>query len=209
MKYNIRLLNETRVVNPINNKTIYEKHLLWKRLAIRKFQSKSFLKNFSTMIYYQFAYRDSTNSYFPAWPSLKIENGSTIASQNILGIWDSSGLGLATTHAGIVWGTGTTTPTPIDYALTSIANGTGTGQFLYQSQQGLQVPTVSGSVTTFVITRLGLNNSGASIDVKECGIFVENTSSNGILIVRDVYSAVLTVPNANGIITNYTIQITT
>ena len=118
---------------------------------------------------------------------------------------------------GIVVGTGTATPTPKDYALGSqISNGTGSGQLEYGSHTF--IPTsgsviISGNTAYFQIIRTFVNQSGASITVTETGIIVKVNSSSGTtqtsLIVHDLLSSPITIPNGSVLQITYTISVTT
>jgi len=115
-------------------------------------------------------------------------------------------------NCGIVIGTGTATPTPQDYKLgNQIANGTGSGQMVYNSPS-FSAPTVSGNTITFKITQSFENESGASITVTEVGIQAEtdNTSApDYVLIVHDLLSSPITVANLSILQITYTISVTT
>jgi len=130
---------------------------------------------------------------------------------------------------GIVVGTGTATPTPNDYALgNQIVNGTGTGQLVYGAHQFNPAPQtigsstyvtttstptsgilpVSGNTTSWQIERTFQNQSGASITVSEVGIYIDTI--NGVaLIVHDLLSSPITVPNNAVLTIIYTISVST
>jgi len=116
-------------------------------------------------------------------------------------------------NCGIVIGTGTTTPTPNDYKLgNQIANGTGNGQMVYNSPSFTK-PSVNGNTTSMAITQSFQNQSGSSITVTETGIvaWVQNNNNNGdsVLIVHDLLSSPITVPNLSILQITYTISVTT
>jgi len=113
---------------------------------------------------------------------------------------------------GLQIGTGTTTPTPNDTALTSpIANGKGSGQMVYPSAPTFTAPVVSGDTTSMTIKSMFVNNSGASITVTEVGLFTQWTSNDyGYgMITHDLLSSPVTVPNNASITIIYTISVTT
>jgi hypothetical protein len=116
-------------------------------------------------------------------------------------------------NCGIVIGTGTATPTPQDYKLgNKIANGTGSGQMVYNSLSYTN-PTVSGNTISMTFTQTFTNQSGAPITVTEVGIQTYNLNSSDnadyALIVHDLLSSPITVPN-NGVLgITYTISVTT
>jgi len=130
---------------------------------------------------------------------------------------------------GVVVGTGTATPTPNDYALgNQIANGTGNGQLQYNahlfnptpqtigSTANLTTTTtpasgilpVSGNTTSFQVSRQFTNQSGASITVSEVGLYT-NTINGVTLIVHDLLSSPVTVPNLSILQITYTISVST
>jgi len=130
---------------------------------------------------------------------------------------------------GIIVGTGTATPTPNDYALgNQIVNGTSSGQLVYGSHtisptaQGIGPGTsgtttstpssgilpVSGNTTSWQIQRTFQNQSGASITVSEVGLYTKTT--NGVtLIVHDLLSSPITIPNNAVLTIVYTISVST
>jgi len=130
---------------------------------------------------------------------------------------------------GIVVGTGTATPTPNDYNLErQIVNGTGSEQLVYGAHTINPTPQqigsadyytttttptsgllpVSGNTTSWQISRTFQNQSGASITVSEVGILT-NTYNGFALIIHDLLSSPITIPN-NGVMSIlYTISITT
>jgi hypothetical protein len=76
---------------------------------------------------------------------------------------------------GVVVGTGTTAVTISDYKLESIiANGTGSGQLQYGTTSFSEVA-ITGSTAKFTIARTFTNNSGASINVHEVGLYTKST----------------------------------
>jgi len=114
---------------------------------------------------------------------------------------------------GIVIGTGTATPTPEDYQLgNQIANGTGSGQMVYNSPS-FTAPSVSGNTISMTITKTFQNQSGAPITVSEVGIIVETDNNNNdvdyALIVHDLLSSPITVANLSILSITYTISVTT
>jgi len=132
---------------------------------------------------------------------------------------------------GIVVGTGTTPPTPNDFELTNqIVNGTGSGQLLYNAvttspaggtspisaqsttpTSGVLSP--SGNTTSIQISRTFQNQSGASITVSEVGIISKamayNNATVTFLIIHDLLSSAITIPNMSVMAITYTISVTT
>jgi len=100
-------------------------------------------------------------------------------------------------NEGIVAGTGTTAPTNTDYALqTLIAHGSGSGQLLY-GVQSFVAPAVVGANVDLIATRSLTNNSGATITIREVGLYVSEGTPGGIArcVIRDL----LTISVANGV----------
>jgi len=116
---------------------------------------------------------------------------------------------------GIVIGTGNTPVDVSDHALESqIRQGTGPGQMDHL------VCTVAASIVSdpncdFLVSRSFANNSGASITVRESGIYawMERCVSpftwyaRGCM-VRDVFGTPQAVPDGGGITVNYTLRVT-
>jgi len=202
-----------------------------KIIKVHKQKSHSFLMNFLAMIgslminqyntynnyYYFLAITGSWWSYDPNYTTVR----------NTLNILD----GANDSTYGIVVGTGTATPTPQDYRLgNQIGNGTGSGQLVYGAHSvspaygstslnnGTTTPTTgvltpSGNTTSIQISRTFQNQSGASITVSETGIIVEASLTNGdteyVLIIHDLLSSPITIPNNGVMAITYTISVTT
>jgi len=196
-----------------------------------KQHSHSFLMNFATIIAQEMlnSYGSSNNYYnfrvtAGSWYSYNF-TASNIS--NILTILD----GANDSTYGIVVGTGTATPTPNDYNLQNqIINGTGSGQLSYGAHTFSPTPasggiiaqtttptsgvlTPSGNVTSFQVSRTFQNQSGASITVSEVGIITKallsDTSPNYILLIHDLLSSAITIPNGGVMAITYTISVTT
>jgi hypothetical protein len=111
-----------------------------------------------------------------------------------------------TSTYGIVVGTGTTTPTNSDYKLeTQIAHGTASGQLDYGAHSRTESKVV-GSNVDFVISRTFYNGSGASITVKEIGIYCQSESYY-FCLVRDVITPI-DVANTQTLTVQYTLRTT-
>jgi len=108
---------------------------------------------------------------------------------------------------GIVIGTDATAVDITDYQLVAqIAHGAGAGQMIYQGSEIDLDVTVADPDCTFDTWRNYNNNSGASITVKETGIYcLAATFFFGI--VRDVPAEVV-VPDGGGCYVKYTPKIT-
>ncbi|GAI34202.1 unnamed protein product, partial [marine sediment metagenome] len=91
---------------------------------------------------------------------------------------------------GIQVGTGTTAPTPTDYALeTRIAHGASAGQLQYSGTELLPL-TYAAPDVSFTIRRYFTNGSGGSITVNEVGIYalIATTTAWAVCAARDVVS---------------------
>jgi len=211
--------------------TITVKDKNGKIIKVHKQKSHSFLMNYLSMLanlmlnpygsinnyFYFLSTANTWWSYAPSYTNVK----------NTLTILDGSN----DSTYGIVVGTGTATPTPMDYKLgNQIQNGTGSGQLVYGAHaisptpatsglaNGTSTPssgllTISGNTTSFQISRTFTNSSGASITVSEIGIIVEATlNSNNteyVLILHDLLSSPVTIQNGGAITVTYTISVST
>lgn len=131
------------------------------------------------------------------------------------GIFDCTG-GVGETNIGIVVGRGATAPTIDDYALETLCeHGTGTNQFLYGAAT-FGLPTSDPTTSHFTITRDFSNNSGATITVNEVGVYVKAVSISYtgyseyhyFMIIRDVISGGIDVPDGQTLTVNYREQAT-
>ena len=108
------------------------------------------------------------------------------------------------TSAGILVGTSDTPVSLGQYNLLGlITHGTGTGQLSYGA-------TVVEDLTTdttylFRIIRTFTNNSGASITVREIGLFLKPTAQS-FMFARDVPPSPITVPNGSTLTVRYIIS---
>jgi len=92
----------------------------------------------------------------------------------------------ADVNFGILVGTGTNAVTISDFQLqTKIANGTGSGQLLYQATV-ISAVTVVGSDAYITVSRNFNNNSGASITIQEVGLAVRSGLGYYYQISRDL-----------------------
>jgi len=192
-----------------------------------KQHSHSFLTNFATMLMASMVESESANFYYfrvtaGTWYSFDVNTDWGIFYMND-GANDST--------YGIVVGTGITPPTPNDYNLENIiSNGTGSGQLVYGAtsispksgtsplQAGTSEPTTgvltpSGNTTSFSVSRTFQNQSGSPITVSEVGIIatllVYNNIQGYVLIIHDLLSSAITIPNGGVMAITYTISVTT
>jgi len=109
---------------------------------------------------------------------------------------------------GIVVGTGTTTPTNSDNKLaTQITHGTGAGQLSHGSHSFTD-PAVVGTNVDAVVSRAFYNGSGATITVREIGIYVRADTTWYFCIIRDVLAAAVSVANTETLTVQYTFRTT-
>jgi len=107
----------------------------------------------------------------------------------------------------LLLGTGTTTPTNIDYVMeTKIAHGSGAGELNHAATSFITSQVVGPNVD-FQVLRSFQNLSGSPINVTEAGIYSTLTSGKFGLTVHDVFTAV---PVADGetITVTYTFRTT-
>jgi len=196
-----------------------------------KQHSHSFLMNFAALLATAMLnYNNTLNNYYyfritsGTWYSIDQSYTNVVSLFDIL---DNANESLF----GIVVGTGTATPTPNDFELgNQIVNGTGSGQLIYNSHTisptagtsgltaGSTTPTTgiltpSGNTTSFQVSRTFQNQSGASITVSEVGI-MSLTGLNGsvtypVLLIHDLLSSPITIPNMSILSITYTISVTT
>lgn len=108
---------------------------------------------------------------------------------------------------GIVVGTGTTAESNTDYALaTQIAHGTGSGQLDYGAH-GFTAPAVVGSNVGMVVSRTFYNGSGASITVREIGVYCL-AATYKFCALRDVLITPEAVANTETLTVQYTFRTT-
>jgi len=202
-----------------------------KIIKVHKQKSHSFVMNFLAMLgslmlkpygtnnnYYYFRITSGT------WYSF--DNNNTNVS-NIFTMLD----GANDSTYGIVVGTGTATPTPNDYNLgNKILNGKSSGQLVYGSHSLSPAPgtsqlgpssttpttgvlTPSGNITSFQVSRTFQNQSGASITVSEVGIISNSVGygfvTNPVLLIHDLLSSQITIPNNAVLTIVYTISVST
>jgi len=211
--------------------TITVKDKNGKIIKQHKQHSHSFLMNFAAMLATTMLnpYPSFNNFYYfritsGTWYSL--DNANTYASDLF-----SMLNGANNSTYGIVVGTGTATPTPNDFELgNQIINGTGSGQLSYGAhsisptagtsalQAGTSTPTQgiltpSGNTTSFSVSRTFQNQSGASITVSEVGIMSNtqeyNNVTNPVLLIHDLLSSAITIPNGGVMAITYTISVST
>lgn len=119
--------------------------------------------------------------------------------------------GIGGTNRGIRVGKGNTAVAIDDYALESpCGEGTGVDQVEHQEMVFTE-PSVAGSTCSFTAKRLMINNSGATIAVREIGCYVgfrANTSDYYALGFRDVLPSSVGIPDGGSIRVTYTLKVT-
>ena len=174
-----------------------------KIIKVHKQKSHSFVANFMYMLATFFFNTDYT------WKDINGTSNTYSFTNEAAGAYVSGSLWRINS---ILIGTGTATPTPNDYALgNQIANGTGNGQMVYNSISFV-APSVNGNTTSATIEQTFQNQSGNPITVTEVGIKTETLGSSYwdyLLIVHDLLSSPITVPNNAVLTIIYTISVTT
>jgi len=90
---------------------------------------------------------------------------------------------------GLMVGTGDTAVAITDYKLeTQILHGVGAGQLYHQGSQWI-APSTIGARRHFYTSREFDNQSGATITVKECGIYTRADTSYYLCSIRDIIPA--------------------
>jgi len=98
-----------------------------------------------------------------------------------------------------------------------IANGSGTGQLVYQSVVLPSTISLNGNTAYFYITQTYNNISGSTITITEVGILIElqvvdtwtpaSSNCGNILVWYDVFSSPISVPNAGSVTIYYTFAV--
>jgi hypothetical protein len=108
------------------------------------------------------------------------------------------------TSAGILVGTSDTPVSLAQYNLLGlIAHGTGAGQLSYGATNVDSL--VTDATYYFRIIRTFSNNSGASITVREIGLFLKPTPQS-FMFARDVPASAITIPNGSTLTLRYIIS---
>ena len=165
----------------------------------RRFRSRSYVKAFLYLLY---GHQRSSGG------TIK-DTGGTDRSISLTGYsFDLTAPANDDTY-GVVIGTDDTAVDIDDYALAAqIAHGTGSGEMEHGIVE-FTAPTKIGTSYQYVFRRSFANNSGASITVKECGLYMWATTLYYCFCqVRDVISAGVAVANGQSILVQYTQSIT-
>ena len=165
----------------------------------RVLKSESFVRQFLELLWIQ------TNQIGPTTPYSMRNTANVLKS--VYNYFSSfrcdAGSGIVT-H-GIIVGTGTLAPTINDYALqTPIAHGTAASQLQY-SAVTFGAPASDATTSQFTITRNFANGSGAAITVNEIALYVRgyDGADQYFMVIRDVISGGIAVPNGQTLTVNY------
>jgi hypothetical protein len=119
--------------------------------------------------------------------------------------------GSGNTSYGIMVGTDTTPVTIDDYSLVApIAHGSGSGQVQYGGT-AFGAPSADSTTSQLTITRNFANNSGALITVNEIALYCKAADANTIyyfMIIRDIISGGIDIPDGQTLTVNYRPQAT-
>ena len=164
----------------------------------RKLKSKSFVRQFLEILWVQ-CYNLPSLLAGGAMP--KDTGGAARGVDQASGNFSAvAAVGITTN--GIIVGIGITAPTINDYKMeTPIAHGIGAGQLQY-SAMTFGLPSATGSISQFRLTRDFSNGSGASISMNELGLYVI-ASGYYFLAIRDVLGTPLEIPNGDILTINY------
>lgn len=175
----------------------YQLHIDGKAKTRRRI-CHSWLKAFAQCLFVQF-----TNTY----QSVKHTSGSNATIDPTNNQFQALGP-VDTDTRGIQVGTDNTDETFADYALLAkIATGNSTGQLRYLAQT-TNGPTIDSTSLTFQLIRSFVNNSGASITVREIGIVGLIGSGNYYgLLARDNLGSEQVIGSGQTLTVTYTITV--
>ena len=176
--------------------------------------SDSLVGNFLQKLYCNFSNFNTTN-----WTASNY-NGATANNAHIIGITGANIIIAGSDQgymasvagdlsAGIIFGTGTTAPSALDYKIeTIIPEGVGANQLSYAVMLGSVAPSSFGFDTTFRVQRSATNNTGNDVPVSEVALYLKNAYGT-FCIYRDLYTPSVTVPNLQTLNTIIEFKITT
>jgi len=172
----------------------------------RVLRSKSFVRQFMELLWVQFQWLGAKDAV--------CAHSFDDRDASIFGYfynWNANAA-IGATDRGIVVGTGSTAPTIDDYTLqTQIGHGTGAGQLQY-SAVTFGAPASDSTTSQFTVTRDFANSSGGAITVRELGLVVrvqtdtDASSAWSLMVIRDVITGGISVPNGQTLTVNYRIQ---
>jgi hypothetical protein len=167
----------------------------------------SWTRNFYNMLYLSFTYCGSGSSTFGAGYLGNKEYTGTIRNFTTGAILPN--YAESTDTRGLLIGTGDTAFSTDHYILaTKIAHGNGSGQMAYSSQSYANAYTALTKTWKRTISRIYNNNSGGSITVKECGLYVYTSLGDvgPYLYERSVLSPTVAVANGAQLTVTYEIS---
>jgi hypothetical protein len=149
-------------------------------------------------------------------PTMKTVTGASF-EQTVDTIWASTDYPMSVDNDtddenwGIVIGSDDTTPEANDnYRLDAVIEaGAAAGQVNYGVTSWDASVTVDGGEVSWSFSRPMTNNSGASITVKEIGVIVRTSGATPnyyVLIIRDILSPAITIPDGETMTVQYTIK---
>ncbi len=165
----------------------------------RIMESRSFVRQFLELLFVEF-------NKLPPKAALLMKDigGSPRYIREGYRNFDCAG-GVGELARGIMVGTGTTAPTIDDYRLeTTIAHGLSAGQLQYGGVT-FGLPASDPTTSQFTITRDFANASGGDITVSEIGLYVVgwDGSARYFMVIRDVITGGIVVPNGQTLTVNY------
>jgi hypothetical protein len=175
-----------------------------------KFPAKSWVGNIIRLLnalWNRWANAAQAGIYYIVTPSVLLDTSNTARSL-IIGTSDTGYFGGAApagdTSAGILVGTSDTPVSLAQYSLMGlIAHGTGAGQLSYGATNVEDLTT--GTTYFFRIIRTFTNNSGATVTVKELGLFLKPLPQS-FMFARDVPASPINVPNGSTLTLRYIIS---
>lgn len=166
----------------------------------RLMRSESFVRQFLELLGVEFAKLRRGEPYF-----MRQTNNIPVAVYEHKSNFDCNA-GLGDLSHGIIVGTGITLPVIDNHVIeTRISHGTGVGQIQY-SAVTFGAPAASPTTSQFTVTRNFANASGSGITVNEIALYVRAAGAH-FMIIRDVISGGILVPNGETLTVNYRLQV--
>ncbi len=172
-------------------------------------RAESFTKAFFQLLYMQMAHLHVRLGML-----VKCTDGNSYMVYST-GDFLNSNAALNIDTAGVVVGSGNAAPTISDFALgVKIAHGTGSGQLQYGAVT-FGAPASDLTTSQFTVTRNFANASGASVTVNEIGLYVTQYThvqypahgqypfTVNAMVLRDVISGGIAIPNGQTLTVNY------
>lgn len=170
---------------------------------LRRFtrKSRSFVQQWNEIVYVQWAQASNVSIKDTGGTDRNVDR-----AQRNMDVVSAAGYDTV----GLVCGTGDTAVTISDYKLEAQINeGTGSGQLEHQTPS-FTAPTVSGSECSFTYRRVFINSSGATITVKEIGVYCNAQGDATVwqfMDVRDVLDPSIDVPDGGSLTVTYTVKV--